>query len=98
MANEKLYKKEQTAQIFKLYASESFVSFVNQSLLKLKRNRNQDKFLKEFYGNAYANWDEYFHLYGEQNMVFLMLIHLPQHLVGFLEKRQDDQEISKVPV
>ncbi len=26
---------------------------------------------------------------------FLMLIHLPQRLIGFLEKGQDDQEISK---
>ena len=98
LVDEKLYKKERTAEIFKLHPSESFVSFVNQSLLKFKRKRNQHKFLKEFYGNSYANWKEYFHPYGEQKMVFLMLIHLPQRLIGFLEKGQDDKEISKVPV
>jgi hypothetical protein len=92
LVDEKLYKKERTPEIFKLHPSESFVSFVNQSLLKFKRKRNQDKFLKEFFGNSYANWKEYFHPYGEQKMVFLMLIHLPQRLIGFLEKGQDDQE------
>ena len=96
LVDEKLYKEERTAEIFKLHPSESFVSFVNQSLLKFKRRRNQDKFLREFYGNSYANWTEYFHPYGEQKIVFLMLIHLPQRLIGFLEEGQDDQEISKV--
>ena len=93
--DEKLYKEDRTAEIFKLHLSESFVSFVNQSLWKFKR-RNEDNFLREFYGNSYANWREYFHPYGEQKMVFLMLIHLPQCLIGFLEDGQDDQEISKV--
>lgn len=96
LVDEKLYKEEQTAEIFKLHPSELFVGFVNQLLLKFKRKRNQDKFLTEFYGNSYANWKEYFHPYGEQKMVFLMLIHLPQRLIGFLEKGQDDQGISKV--
>ncbi len=63
LVDEKLYKKERTAEIFKLHPSELFVSFVNQSLLKFKRKRNQDKFLKEFFGNSYANWKEYFHPY-----------------------------------
>ena len=96
LVDEKLYKKEQTAEIFKLHPSKSFVSFVNQLLLKFKRKRNQDKFLKDFYGNLHANWKEYFHPYGEQKIVFLMVIRLPQRLLGFLEKGQDDQRISKV--
>ncbi|XP_028392704.1 uncharacterized protein LOC114517561 [Dendronephthya gigantea] len=95
LVDEKLYKEEQTAEIFKLSPTDLFVSFVNQLLLKFKRKRNQDKFLTEFYGNSYANWKKFFHPYGEQKIVFLMLIHLPQRLIGFLEKGQDDQGISK---
>jgi hypothetical protein len=96
LVDEKLYKEEQTAEIFKLHPSESFVSFVNKLLLTFKRKRNQDRFLNEFYGNSHANWKEYFHPYGEQKMVFLVLIHLPERLIGFLEKGHNDQGISKV--
>ena len=98
LVDEKLYKEERTAEIFKLHPSDSFVSFVNQMLLKFKRRRNQDQFLKEFYGNSYANWKEYFHPCEEQKIVFLMLIHLPQRLIGFLKEGKDDQEISKVAI
>ena len=58
LVDEKLYKKEHSAEVFKLEPSDSFVSFINQLLLKYKRKKNQDKFLKEFYGNTNSNWKE----------------------------------------
>ncbi len=51
-------KKEHSAEVFKLEPSDLFVSFINQLLLKYKRKKNQDKFLKEFYGNTNSNWKE----------------------------------------
>ena len=86
LVDEKLYKEEHTAEVFKLQPSGSFVTFINQLLSKFKRKKNQDKFLKEFYGSTNANWEEYFHPYEEKKVVFLMLIHLPERLIGFLEK------------
>jgi hypothetical protein len=72
LTDEKLYKPEQAAEVFKLEPSETFVKFLND-LLKLKRKKSKDKFLKEFYG-INANWHEYFHPYLDKKMVFLMLI------------------------
>ena len=91
LIDEKLYKEEHTSEVFKLQPSDSFVSFINQLLLKFNRKKNQDKFLKEFYGKTNSNWKEYFHPYGEKKIVFLMLIHLPERLIGFLKIKQDDQ-------
>ena len=42
LVDEKLYIEERAAEIFKLHPTDSFVSFVNQMLLKFKRRRNQD--------------------------------------------------------
>ena len=94
LVDEKLFKEEHTAEIFKLKPSYSFLTFINQLLSKFKRKRNQDKLLKEFYGNTNLNWEEYFHPYKERKVVTLMLIHLPECLIGFLE--QDDKVASQV--
>ena len=94
LVDEKLYKEEHTAEIFKLKPSDSFVTFINQLLSRFKRKRNQDKLLKEFYGGTNSNWKEYFHPYEEKKVVFLMLIHLPERLIGFLE--QKDKVASEV--
>ena len=94
LVDEKLFKEEHTAEIFKLKPSDSFLTFINQLLLKFKRKRNQDKLLKEFYGGTNLNWEEYFHPHKQKKVVFLMLIHLPERLIGFLE--QDDKVASQV--
>ena len=83
------YKEEHTAEIIKLKPSDSFVTFI-----KFKRKRNQDKLLKEFYGGTNSNWKEYFHPCKEKKVVFLMLIDLPERLIGFLE--QDDKVAPEV--
>ena len=90
----KNFEEEHTAEIFKLKPSDSFVNFINQLLTKFKRKRNQDKLLKEFYGGTNSNWKEYFHPCKEKKVVFLMLIHLPERLIGFLE--QDDKVAPEV--
>ena len=95
LTDEKLYKPEQAAEVFKLEPSESFVKFLNDLLLKLKRKKSKDKFLKEFYGNTNAHWHEYFHPYPDKKMVFLMLIHLPERLLICIEqdKGPSDSEV-----
>ena len=95
LTDEKLYKPEQAAEVSKLEPSETFVKFLNDLLLKLKRKKSKDKFLKEFYGNTNANWHEYFHPYPDKKMVFLMLIHLPEHLLICIEqdKEPSDSEV-----
>ncbi|XP_028405245.1 uncharacterized protein LOC114527750 [Dendronephthya gigantea] len=94
LVDEKLYRKEHTAEVFKLQPSKSFVTFANQLLVKFKRRSNQDKLLKEFYGSTNSNWREYFHPCDNKKVVFLMLIHLPERLIGLLKERQDDQGLS----
>ena len=98
LVDEKLYRKEHSAEVFKLEPSDSFVSFINQLLLKYKRKKNQDKLLKEFYGNTNSNWKEYFHPYEEKKFVFLMLIHLPERLIGLLKGKPGNQGTSEVLV
>jgi hypothetical protein len=80
LADEKLYKPEQAAEVFKLEPSETFVKFLNDLLL---------------YGNTNANWHEYFHPYPDKKMVFLMLIHLPERLLICIEqdKGPSDSEV-----
>ena len=92
MVDEKPSKEEHTAEIFTLKPSDSFLTFINQLLFK--RKRNQDKLLEEFYGGTNLNWGEYFHPHKQKKVVFLMLIHLPERLIGFLE--QDDKVASQV--
>lgn len=96
LADEKIYKEEQIAEVFKLQPSDSFVKNISSLLLKFKRKKSQDKFLKEFYGTTNANWKEYFHPYNDKKIVFLMLIHLPERLIGLLE--HGGQEISESEV
>lgn len=95
LTDEKLYKSEQVAEVFKLEPSQSFVAFLNEILLKLKRKKSKDKFLKEFYGNTNAHWKEYFHPYPNKKIVFLMLIHLPERLLKCIEedKGPSDSEV-----
>lgn len=95
LTDEKLYKPEQAAEVFKLEPSESFVTFLNDLLLKLKRKKSKDKFLKEFYGTTNLRWQEYFHPYPDKRMVFLMLIHLPERLLICIEqdKGPSDPEV-----
>jgi hypothetical protein len=95
LTDEKLYKPEQAAEVFKLEPRESFVRFLNDLLLKLKRKKSKHKFLKEFYGNANAHWHDYFHPYPDKKMVFLMLIHLPERLLICIEqdKGPSDSEV-----
>ena len=64
LGDEKLYKEEHIAEVFKLQPSDLFVRVLNELLLKFKRKRSHDKFLKEFYGKTNSNWKEYFHPYG----------------------------------
>ena len=98
LTDEKLYKPEQAAEVLKLETSESFVKFLNDLLLKLKRKKSKDKFLKEFYGNTNADWHDYFHPYLAKKMVFLMLIHLPKRLLICIEqdKGPSDSEVIVV--
>jgi hypothetical protein len=70
LTDKKLYKPEQAVEVFKLEPSESFVKFLNDLLLKLKRKKSKDEFLKEFYGNTNAHWHDYFHPYPDKKMVF----------------------------
>ena len=84
LIDEKLYKKEHIAEVFKLQPSGSFVAFINQSInLKGKEIR---KNFWEFYGGTNSNWKEHFHSYKEKKVVFLMLI--PERLIGFLEQNE----------
>ena len=69
---------------------------LDELLLIFERKRSHDKCLKEFYGKTNSNWKEYFHPYGDKKIVFLMLIHLPERLIGILE--QADQESSNPEV
>ncbi|XP_028410458.1 uncharacterized protein LOC114533071 [Dendronephthya gigantea] len=96
LTDEKLYKPEQTAEVFKLEPSKSFVKFLNDLLVKFKRKKSKDNFLKEIYGNTNAHWEEYFHLYLDKKIVFLMLIHLPVCLLTFAEKDTHGQSESEV--
>lgn len=96
LADEKLHRKEHIAEVFKLIPSDSFVTFVDELLLKFKRKQNKDKFLKEFYGTTNSNWKEYFDLYVDKKIVFLMLIHFPERLIGFLEQGYQEIPDSKV--
>ena len=58
---------------------------MNGVLSKFKRRKNHNKLLKEFYGETNANWEEYFPS-KDRKIVFLMLIHLPERLVNFVEE------------
>ena len=89
LTDEKLYKKERIAEVLKLKPSESFVKFLNNILSKFKRQKNHNKLLEQFYGKTTAHWEEYFNPCKDQQIVFLMLIYLPEHLVAFLENSQD---------
>ena len=94
LTDEKLYKPKQAAEVFKLEPSESFVNFLNDILVKLRRKKSKDQFLKEFYGNTNAHWQEYFHPYPDKKMVFLMLIHLPERLLTCIEEdKPSDSEV-----
>ena len=95
LTDEKLYKPKQAAEVFKLEPSESFVKFLNDILVKLRRKKSKDQFLKEFYGNTNAHWQEYFHPYPDKKMVFLMLIHLPERLLTCIEEdiKPSDSEV-----
>ena len=95
LTDEKLYKPEQILDVFKLEPSESFVNFLNDIMVKFKRKKSKDKFLKQFYGNTNAHWREYFHPYHDKKTVFLMLIHLPEH---FRYLGQDINETSQPEV
>ena len=44
LTDEKLYKPEQAAEVFKLERSETFVKFLNDLLLKLKKRRAKTSF------------------------------------------------------
>ena len=83
--DEKIYKECDIEALKKLEPSESFVKFVNGVLSKFKRRKNHNKLLKEFYGKTNANWEEYFPS-KNRKIVFLMLIHLPERLVNFVEE------------
>ena len=85
LKNERLYKEEHIAEVLKLQPSDSFVKFLNTILSKFKRRKNHNKLLEQFYGNTNAYWEEYFNPCKDQKIVFLMLIHLPERLVAFLE-------------
>ena len=89
LADEKLYQKEHIEEVFKFEPSDDFIRVVNDLLVKFKRKQSHDKFLKEFYGKTNSNWKEYFHLCNDKKIVFLMLIHLPERLIGFLDKKDD---------
>jgi hypothetical protein len=96
LTDEKLYKPEQTTEVFKLEPSESFVKFLNDILHKVKRKKSKDQFLREFYGKTNTHWQEYFHPYPDKKMVFLMLIHLPERLLTHIEEdtsRPSDSEV-----
>ena len=82
----KIYKENDIEAVKKLKPSETFVkSSLNGVLSKFMRRKNHVKLLKEFYGKTNSNWDEYFPLNGRK-IVFLMLIHLPERLVNFVEE------------
>ena len=89
LTDEKLYKKEDIAEVLKLQPTDSFVKFPNSILSKFKNRKNHNKLLQQFYGKTNAHWEEYFHPCKAQKIVFLMLIHLPERLVAFLEDSQD---------
>ena len=89
LTDEKLHKKEYIAEVSKLHPSDSFVQFLNTILSKFKRRKNHNKLLEQFYGKTTAHWKEYFNPCKDQKIVFLMLIHLPERLVSFLEDSQD---------
>lgn len=85
LTDEKIYKQEQITEIFNLQPSDSFIAAMDKLLSKFQSKKNQDKFLQEFYGMTKANWEEFFHPCTDPKVVFLMLIHLPERLLGFLE-------------
>ena len=65
-------------------------------MLSINLTLTSGKLLKEFYGGTSSNWKEYFHPYEEKKVVFLMLIHLPKRLIGFLEQKDKvASEVSK---
>jgi hypothetical protein len=76
LTDEKLYKKEDIAEVLKLQPTDSFVKFLNSILSKFKNRKNHNKLLQQFYGKTNAHWEEYFHPRKAQKIVFLMLIAL----------------------
>jgi hypothetical protein len=78
-----------------LEPSETFVKFLNDLLLKLKRKKSKNKFLKEVYGNTNVHWHDYFHPYPDKKMVFLMLIHLLQSVCGYVLSKTRDYLILR---
>ncbi|CAB4036894.1 Hypothetical predicted protein, partial [Paramuricea clavata] len=95
LTDEKLYKKEDIAEVLNLQPTDSFVKFLNSILSKFKNRKNHNKLLQQFYGKTNAYWEEYFHPCKAQKIVFLMLIHLPERLVAFLEDSQDKSSPKK---
>ena len=96
LSDENIFKKEQITEVFNLQPSDSFLAVMNKLLAKFKLKKKQDKLLQEFYGLAIANWKEYFHPCSDPKVVFLILMHLPERLIRFLE--QADKEISQPEV
>lgn len=92
LSDESIYKKEHIAEIFGLRPSASFVSAMNDILKKFYGNRDQDKMLQRFYGETSKNWKEYFIPCEDQKIVNLMLIHLPERLLTFLEEDKTTEE------
>ena len=85
LKDEKIYKECDIEVVKKLEPSESFVKFVNGVLSKFEWRKNHNKLLKEFYGKTNANWEECFPS-KDRKIVFLMLTHLPERLVNFVEE------------
>ena len=96
LSDENIYKKEQITEVFNLQPSDSFLAAMSKLLSKFTLKKNQDKLLQEFYGLGNANWKEYFHPCSDPKVVFLMLIHLPERLIRFLELA--DTEIAQPEV
>ena len=96
LTDEKLFQTKQIEEVFKLEPSAHFVSFLNDILDKWKRKKSKEKFLKEFYGSTNTHWQKYFHPYPDKKMVFLMLIHLPERLLLFVERNDSTMDKAEV--
>ena len=66
----------------------SFVTFLNDNFGKF-RKKNKDKLFRGFYCGINKHWQEHFHPYSDKKIIFLMLIHLPERLLLFMEKNDN---------
>ena len=78
-----LYPEAILTAITNVKPSEEFLAFIKTILGKFCRKQNQDVLLANFYKEIYMKWETFFPLCSDQKAINLLLIHLPQKLVGY---------------